>query len=504
MPTRTHIKAFKNKAHKFRTLREIAYIGLPTVVFLLAMTGFYWWHLMDSGEKLRQDTMVQADLRARQVNDALSEAISMLFLHVDGALVNLIDFYRINNGTRAFDQQAQVLLDRFPAGSVMQVAVIDAAGYLKYSNLGSNEKVYLGDREHFTVHLNAARPELFMSKPILGRVSKKWSIQFSRPIIQNGVFRGVMVLSVSPEYLYGTLSNLAQDLNDVILIVRNSGEVMARNKDFEKSIGFQSLQNRPFIGAPSGARGRFQTAGAFDHVERIYHWVRLRDYPAIVMLGMGVANLTSPVEQAIEDERFNGILSTIGLWLISLLAVYMTLRVQANIKRRLESDYAANHDALTGLDNRKSLLEHFEESLFEAQSLGQRHAVLFIDLDGFKSINDEHGHAAGDTLLKAAAQRIKRCARDVDFVARLGGDEFVVVLHDIRNFEEVQVVVQRICTTLESPIGIDNVQLTIGASIGVAIYPEQGETADELLAAADQEMYRIKNARKRASALAHA
>lgn len=204
-----------------------------------------------------------------------------------------------------------------------------------------------------------------------------------------------------------------------------------------------------------------------------------------------------------------GLLSSLGVavhqnWLLKVQSTKIELARQAGIKKRLESEYAANHDALTGLDNRKSLMEHFEESLFEAQSIGQRHAVLFIDLDGFKPINDEHGHAAGDTLLKAAAQRIKRCARDVDFVARLGGDEFVVVLHDIRNFEEVQVVVQRICTTLESPIGIDNVQLTIGASIGVAIYPEQGETADELLAAADQEMYRIKNARKRASALAHA
>ncbi len=385
----------------------------------------------------------------------------------------------------------------------MQVAVIDAEGYLKYSNLGSNEKVYLGDREHFSAHLNAAHPELFVSKPIMGRVSKKWSIQFSRPIIQNGMFQGVMVLSVSPEYLYGTLSNLAQDLSDVILIVRASGEVMARNKDFEQSIGFQSLKNRPFIEAPAGARGKFQTVGSFDQVERIYHWVRLRDYPAIVILGVSLANLTSPVEQAIEDERFKGILSTIGLWVISLLAVYMTLKMQANIKKRLESEYAANHDALTGLDNRKSLQEHLQESLQEARLRNQRNAVLFIDLDGFKPINDGYGHAAGDTLLKAAARRIKRCARDVDFVARLGGDEFVVVLHDIHNAEEVQAVVQRICAAVESPIGIDHVQLTVGASIGVAIFPEQGETADELLAAADQEMYRIKNARKRAQTKAH-
>lgn len=498
MNTRTKVDATPRRNKKLKTFRELLYIGLPTLVFLLAMTGLYWWHLIDSGEKLRQETVAQTDLRARQVNDALSEAVSMLFLHVDGALINLIDFYRINQGTRAFDQQAQVLLERFPAGSVMQVAVIDKAGYLKYTNLGSKEKIYLGDREHFTAHLNAQLPKLFVSKPVMGRVSKKWSIQFSRPIIQDGVFQGVMVLSVSPEYLYGTLSNLSQDSSDVILIVRNSGEIMARNKDFENSIGFQSLKNRPFIGAPAGARGKFQTFGAYDHIERVYHWVHLKYYPAVVILGMSVDSLNSPIEQAIEDERFKGVLGTIGLWAISLLAVYTTLRMQSNMRKRVESEYAANHDALTGLDNRKSLLEHFQETHANRESC----AVLFIDLDDFKPINDQYGHAAGDTVLTAVAQRIKRCAREMDFVARLGGDEFVVVLDKVRSAQEVQVVVNRIRHSLASPIGLDGTQLSVGASIGVALYPEQGQTPEELLQAADKDMYRVKNTRKQAAAAA--
>ena len=493
MPKRIKTKESKIWSGKLEFFRQITYVGLPTLVVLLVMTVVFWLDRFDSEERLRQETMTQAELRARQVNNALSEAVSMLFLNVDGTLDSFIDLYGADKGKGAFDQQVQAILKKFPTGSVIQVAVIDAKGYLSYTNLEPKDKIYLGDREHFTVHLNKPDPVLFVSKPIMGRVSKKWTIQFSRSIIQDGVFKGVMVMSVSPEYLYKTLSNLTQESGDVMLIVRNSGEIMARNQDFEQSIGIQVLNNLPFKGTLVGTRGKYQTFGTYDHVERVYHWERLKNYPATVMLGMSVENLTKPVEQSIANERFKALISTISMWSVSLLAVYMTLRMQSNIKRRIESEYVANHDTLTGLDNRKALLEHLQESLQEAQIHGTRSAVLFIDLDGFKPINDTYGHAAGDTLLKAVAQRIKRCARDVDFVARLGGDEFVVVLRDIHNRAEVQAVVTRIGQALQSPIVLNDVQLTIGASIGVATYPEQGQTTEALLDAADKEMYRVKN-----------
>lgn len=484
------------KSEKFKLLRRAAYVGLPTLVLLLATTGFFWWQVIGAGEKLRHETMATSELRARQVNDALTEAVSMLFFNVDTALENLIDFYLENKGLAAFDQQAKVLLARFPAGSVMQVAVIGADGHLAYSNLGSQEKVYLGDREHFTAHLHNKTPQLFMSKPIMGRVSKKWTIQFSRPIMADGQLRGVMVFSVSPEYLYGTLSKLAQDTDDVILILRESGEIMARNRDFEATIGRASVQGRPYIGAPPGASGQFTATSSVDQVDRIYHWVRLKNYPVTVILGVSMNSLTRPVENAIADERFKAMLSTLAIWIISLLAVFTTLRMQAQIKKRLEFEYAANHDALTGLSNRKALLEQFQDSLQTNNNQPERSAVLFIDLDGFKPINDQYGHQAGDMLLKTIAQRIKGCARDGDLVARIGGDEFVLVLHHTHDDASVQAVVKRICKAVEAPIAFDNKHVTVGASVGVAIYPDQGQTTAELLEAADREMYRIKNERR--------
>ena len=481
---------------RYRALRQMVYVGLPTLGLLLLMSGFFWWNLVESGEKLRHETMKQAELRGRQVNDTLAQAVSMLFLNVDGAVESMIDFYRLNKNVKAFEQQVDVLLGRFPAGAVMQVAVIDADGYLKYTNLETKDRVYLGDREHFAVHLNNPNPQLFISKPIMGRVSKKWTIQFSRPIFQAGQFLGVMVMSVSPEYLYRTLSSLTQDSQDVIMIQRSTGEVMARNYDFEQTIGRELPRDRPYMNAAPGDVGSYRVVSAVDQIERVYHWVRLKNYPVTVLLGMSVSNLTRVVDQSIANERIKGVFSTLALWAVSLLAVYLTLRMQSNVKKRMELEYAAHHDALTGLHNRKALLEHLNVLLQPAVGRQPRLALLFVDLDGFKPINDAYGHATGDELLKVVAQRMKRCARDNDFVARLGGDEFVLVMHEPRNDQEVNAFVRRIEQSLQIPVALDHEQLQVGASIGVAICPDQGQTTEQLMEAADREMYRVKNDRK--------
>jgi diguanylate cyclase (GGDEF)-like protein len=434
-------------------------------------------------------------VRAHQVNGAVSEAASMLFFNADEATQNLVAFYK-QNTLAQFNQQAQVLTQRFPEGSLLQLAVIGADGYMVYSNLSSQERVYLGDREHFKVHVDNSNSGLFISKPLMGKVSKKWTIQFTRRIEDKGKFMGVLVLSLSPDYLFHTLERLTRDSQDVLLILRNSGEVMARSRDMDKAIGVTSAEGRPYLSSTPGEIGQFTARGSIDQVERIYHWHHLDDYPALVVLGLDMAALMAPVEMAIWQERLKGLISTAAVWLTALLAVFLSLRMQAHIQKRVEYEYAAMHDTLTGLKNRKALINHLEQRLLAAQTANERLAVLFIDLDGFKQINDRYGHPAGDTVLRTAAQRIKACARNSDLVARLGGDEFVIVCNDLRQANDVQILVDRIHEAMSAPIELDKQPLSVGASTGVALYPEQGQTPDALLAAADEAMYQNKAQRK--------
>ena len=119
-------------------------------------------------------------------------------------------------------------------------------------------------------------------------------------------------------------------------------------------------------------------------------------------------------------------------------------------------------------------------------------ALFFLDLDGFKEVNDSLGHKAGDHVLIEVAERLTQCVRDVDTVARVGGDEFIIVLTQIGKKEAAAMIAEKIIETLAAPIIFDGHNVNIGASIGIALYPDHGEIPDELIKRADEAMYMVK------------
>jgi diguanylate cyclase (GGDEF)-like protein/PAS domain S-box-containing protein len=162
------------------------------------------------------------------------------------------------------------------------------------------------------------------------------------------------------------------------------------------------------------------------------------------------------------------------------------------LEKQQHLDHLAHHDQLTGLPNRLFLAAHLPEALQTAARGGQILAVLFLDLDRFKHINDSRGHETGDQLLKAVAQRLRDTLRDEDIVIRMGGDEFVVILKSVRNSEDVNEAALRITESLSSPIVIDGRPLITTASIGVSLYPRDGADMGELLRHSDTAMYQAK------------
>jgi diguanylate cyclase (GGDEF)-like protein/PAS domain S-box-containing protein len=155
--------------------------------------------------------------------------------------------------------------------------------------------------------------------------------------------------------------------------------------------------------------------------------------------------------------------------------------------------HLANYDLLTDLPNRALLHDRLQQALAKARRDGARMALMFLDLDKFKPVNDTLGHNVGDLLLKEVAQRIQCCVRESDTVARVGGDEFVVLLPSIDDAHAARMVAQKILSTLEQPFQLSNHQLHISASIGIAIYPEHGEDEHLLTKSADQAMYAAKH-----------
>ena len=170
--------------------------------------------------------------------------------------------------------------------------------------------------------------------------------------------------------------------------------------------------------------------------------------------------------------------------------------VTARVERDRRTRQEAETDALTGLANRRALERTLEAGLGRARTRARTVGVIMLDLDGFKAINDGHGHAAGDAALIEVAQRLRGCVRERDLVARLGGDEFVVVLTDVGGSSSaVRDTVDRIRDSLAEPFAVQGTPVELRAAIGVASYPEDGGDSTALLAHADRRMYADKSTR---------
>jgi diguanylate cyclase (GGDEF)-like protein len=168
----------------------------------------------------------------------------------------------------------------------------------------------------------------------------------------------------------------------------------------------------------------------------------------------------------------------------------------ARAKERLEN--LAEHDVLTGLPNRRLLLDRLQQALTGARRRGNHVAVLFVDLDKFKEVNDTHGHDAGDELLKEVARRLSSCVREADTVSREGGDEFVVILADLDEREDAGRVANKALVELAKPVEFGAKQFSVTPSIGVSYYPDDATEAQQLLKCADDAMYAAKDAGRNA------
>jgi diguanylate cyclase (GGDEF)-like protein/PAS domain S-box-containing protein len=178
--------------------------------------------------------------------------------------------------------------------------------------------------------------------------------------------------------------------------------------------------------------------------------------------------------------------------LSNYVAIFSDMTERKTAQEKIE--FLAHHDHLTGLPNRVLLKDRIEQAIALAARVDQQVALLYLDLDRFKSINDSLGHHCGDALLRAVVQRIKDCVRETDTISRHGGDEFLVVLNGIDSVDGASDAARRILARVAEPFTIDNHVLSTSISIGIAMYPDDGADFDILLKKADTAMYHAKNA----------
>lgn len=202
-----------------------------------------------------------------------------------------------------------------------------------------------------------------------------------------------------------------------------------------------------------------------------------------------------------EEESITRLLNALVAAMVvvgALILAWITHQTRRALRLLRESEervrHLAHHDALTGLPNRRLLNDRLARMIASAKRSDGHFAVLFLDLDGFKAVNDTLGHDAGDELLRQASARLQRIGRAEDTLARLGGDEFVMALRVVSAAQDAAVVAQKVLDTLALPFTVSATQVRISASIGIAIYPEDAGAPEPLITAADDALYLAKRA----------
>ena len=284
------------------------------------------------------------------------------------------------------------------------------------------------------------------------------------------------------------LQMVLQNANDAYVCIDHNGVIRDWNQQAEQSFGWSSQE----------AIGRRLDEMIIPVTMREAHRAGLRHYLATGELNVlnRRVELTAvrrdgtplPVEVRVSP------LSIDGKTIFSAFLHDITERKQVEAIR----EHEATHDPLTGLLNRRGMFDLLSQAIARVKRTRASLALLFIDLDGFKQINDTHGHEAGDAVLREVAARLQASIRQTDTAARLGGDEFTVILENIKHgIPDANMLAQKILETLQHPIQLDSVTATISASIGISMHhPDDERSADQLVNAADSAMYTAKHAGK--------
>ncbi|WP_347330920.1 diguanylate cyclase domain-containing protein [Marinimicrobium locisalis] len=273
-------------------------------------------------------------------------------------------------------------------------------------------------------------------------------------------------------------------IGDAVLVIDPKGKVIYLNKVAETLTGWPSEE----------ALGR-AVGDIFFNVDRVTRQRAINPAHRAIKEGRTVALALGSVlirrdgsDIAIEDSAapvHNHRGKVVGA-----VIVFHDARQYGAVMQKMS--HLAQHDALTGLPNRVFLMERLTHAIGMAQRRGRKMALLFLDLDYFKEINDSFGHTLGDQLLRKASDKISSCVRATDTVSRHGGDEFVVLLTEIKERQDAAHVAEKLLDEFTEPQVIDGHQLPLTLSIGISVYPESGDDADVLLQNADTAMYKAK------------
>jgi diguanylate cyclase (GGDEF)-like protein len=584
-------------------------VVLGVVIIAMLWTGI--------GLKYLEDT--EADMRAAEranKNFALvfEENVLRSLGEVDKALLYMRR--SIENRKDSTDYATIVNTTDVLSEIIVQVAVIDSNGIARASNVGPQpmQPIDLSDRDHYLFHLKHPEDILYISKPVIGRASGKWSIQVTRRFQNSdGSFGGVVVASLNPEHFTKFYNRIDFGSSVSISLIGSDGFVRSSGGSGDGfALGQDLGGTKLFAEMHKGANTTFEYTDPSDGLMRLVTLRKVADHPLwvsvstdmneiyrgswstlqmnaiagiiltlIVLMAVervlqteegarlkadqlrltlenmsqGIMMVTKDLQIPIINGRCGELLDLPGEFIKSPprfdeLVEYQTRNAKqrsaansqgeaaarslaaehekfavcertmpngtvievrsghlpdgsfvqtfTDITKRAEAEAhvarLASQDPLTGLPNRRVFRTTLDQMSRVSSGLEIPHgfAVMFLDLDRFKVVNDTLGHRIGDMLLQEVANRLEGLLRREDLLARLGGDEFAIVVRKVESRDELEALAERLVSSVLEPYEISGYRIRTSVSIGIAVGPEDGENADDLLMAADLALYAVK------------
>ena len=485
---------FKNQINETR----IVYIAIYIILFIISLAVL-------TSYMLYQSTIKNNSKEFSTLTYIVSKNIEQTIKKNVSQLNNIVDFIKLKelHSSKEFIQfassknQFHWLVENSKSDPIIDVVtLINQDGkVLNFSRQFPPPMINLSNRDYFIYLSNHDDSTTFFSSPVENKGNGEWVFYLARRLNgPNHEFFGIALIGISIKTFSDLFEKIGEKLEtgSSITLYSQNKTLLTRWPLIKETIGRinpseiidKSLQNNNkqnnsiIINNPSFNRNDAP-------IERMVNYQQVQDLPFIV--GASITKDAYLTEWK-KSVRLIFIITFIAL----IVIIWMFRMLLQSYSRNRFIQFQADHDPLTGLLNRGLFHDRFRQATLKSKRENKILAIIFVDVDRFKSVNDQFGHQIGDLSLQEIALRLQSCVRDYDSIARLGGDEFIILLENIESRENAQKVAETIRHKLHQKMLLNHISITLTVSIGISMYPSDGIDECLLIQEADQAMYEIK------------
>jgi len=467
-----------------------ASLNLSSISIIILLLGYILWYDYDLRlTEANKNTQITANLYAAHTHETILKLEKMLFAMEQAITLSKLNVNQVFNKTLH-----QYLLEtKSNYNYLMDILIINPAGNITQWT-GEGVPPNVKDRSYVQFHLDKANTNIHVSEPMLSKVHNgQWFFSISMPVYTKaGELQYIAVAIIDVDYFQEHFQKKKFIDDTSLMLLHKSGIIITRNPDHNKFVGIKVDIPSKMQNLIDTEYGNLEVLSPFDNINRVVGYYHIKKYGII-------ASVAIPKTKVLAQWYFHMAFSSILLLIIVITMFYSTFQITSSQNKmrdqRKKLYQMANTDELTGLINRRQIFTLIKQEVVRAKRHQKNFSFIMMDIDHFKSINDNYGHKAGDNALKHIAAILTDTCRDGDFPCRYGGEEFLIVLPET-DITQAENLAERLRKVLdESVFQYNKRNIHLSASFGVSSYipTEHDDLAEVSIKLADNALYKAKN-----------